>query len=70
MNKEKISRINDLYHKSQNEGLTKEEKEEQTCLRQEYLTAIRQNLGGTLEKVSFVNPDGSITKASDCKATK
>ena len=33
---ERIKRINELYHKSQNEGLTDEEKLEQTILRQEY----------------------------------
>lgn len=67
MEESKLSRINELYHKSQKEGLTEEEKEEQAILRKEYVAAIRNNLRGTLEKVSFVNPDGSITKASDFK---
>ena len=34
---EKIKRINELYHKSQNEGLTEEEKAEQKLLREEYV---------------------------------
>lgn len=67
MEETKLSRINELYHKSQREGLTEEEKEEQALLRKEYVAAIRNNLRGTLEQVSFVNPDGSITKVSDLK---
>ena len=62
-----IDRINELYKKSQSVGLTDEEKSEQERLRAEYIKAIRQNLRGTLERVSFVNPDGSITKAGDKK---
>lgn len=65
MNEKRIERINELYHKSQNIGLSEEEKEEQARLRKEYVAAIRSNLRGTLENVSFVNPDGSVTKASD-----
>ena len=39
---ERIKRINELYHKSQNEGLTDEEKLEQTILRQEYVDSIKR----------------------------
>lgn len=60
-----IDRINELYHKSQAEGLTEEEKAEQKMLRDKYIEAIRKNMRGTLDKVSFVNPDGSITKAGE-----
>lgn len=60
-----IDRINELYNKSQTVGLTEDEKAEQKHLRNEYIKAIRQNMRGTLERVSFVNPDGSITKAGD-----
>jgi uncharacterized protein YnzC (UPF0291/DUF896 family) len=67
MNEIRITRINELYHKSQTAGLTEEEKQEQTMLRKEYIAAIRGNLRGTLENVSFVNPDGSVTKASELK---
>ena len=38
---EKIDRINALYHKSQADGLTDEEKEEQKQLRQDYIQATR-----------------------------
>ena len=37
MNEEKIARINELYHKSKNEGLSPEEAEEQQKLRSEYI---------------------------------
>lgn len=64
MNEEKIARINELYRKSKNEGLTQEEAKEQQQLRQEYIMAIRQNLRGTLNNVSILNPDGSVTDLS------
>ena len=67
MDDQRINRINELYHKSQNEGLNEEEKAEQARLRKEYVAAIRGDLRGTLEHVSFVNPDGSVTKASELK---
>lgn len=70
MDDQRIARINELYHKSQKEGLTEEEKEEQIRLRTEYVASIRRNLRGTLEQVSFVNPDGSVTKATDIKKKK
>ncbi len=60
-----IDRINELYKKSQAEGLTSEEKAEQELLRSKYIEAIRRNLRGTLDNVSFVNPDGSITKPGE-----
>lgn len=65
-----IDRINALYHKSQSVGLTEEEKEEQAKLRKDYIAAIRKNMRGTLEQVSFINPDGSVTKASEAKVSR
>lgn len=55
-----IDRINELYRKSQAEGLTTEEAKEQKRLRQEYIQAFRNNLRGTLETIKIQNPDGSI----------
>lgn len=55
-----IARINELYHKSQAEGLTPEEKEEQARLRQEYIANVRANLRGQLNNIDIVNADGSI----------
>lgn len=67
MNESKIERINELYKKSQKEELTKEEKEEQKKLRQEYVAAIRGNLKEQLNNVSLLNPDGTITELSKKK---
>ena len=41
-----IKRINELYHKSQAEGLTEEEKEEQQSLRRRYIDSVKGNLKG------------------------
>lgn len=60
MNDSKLDRINALYHKSQNEGLSESEKEEQRILRQEYVAAVRANLRGQLNNISIQNPDGTI----------
>ncbi|MBQ1689088.1 MAG: DUF896 domain-containing protein [Lachnospiraceae bacterium] len=70
MNEEKIQRINALYHKSKAEGLTPEEKVEQANLRQEYIRAIRADLRGTLNNVSILNPDGTVTDLKDVRKKK
>jgi len=64
MNDEKLNRINELYRKSKAEGLNEEEKNEQAELRKEYIAAVRQNLRGTLNNISLVDPDGTITELS------
>lgn len=61
MDQDKIDRINTLYHKSQAEGLTDREKEEQASLRREYIQAIRGNLRSNLNNISIQEQDGSIT---------
>lgn len=58
---EKIKRINELYHKSQAEGLTEDEKAEQAKLRAEYVANVRANLKGQLDNMSIKEADGSIT---------
>lgn len=70
MTEEKIQRINELYHKSQKEGLTPEEKEEQARLRYEYIQAIRANLRANLDNISIQNPDGTITNLADVRAVR
>lgn len=55
-----LDRINELYRKSQAEGLTTAEAEEQKALRAEYIKAFRENLRGTLESIKIQNPDGSM----------
>lgn len=67
---EKIKRINALYHKSQAEGLTPEEKEEQARLRKEYVESVRANLRVQLDNISIERPDGSIEKLSDKRKTE
>ena len=62
---EKIKRINELYHKSQAEGLTEEEKAEQAQLRAEYVANVRANLRGQLDNTSIRESDESITDLKD-----
>lgn len=57
---EKIARINELYHKSKNEGLTEAEKEEQAILRREYVDAFKRNLRAQLDNIDIKNEDGTI----------
>ncbi|MDD3414003.1 MAG: DUF896 domain-containing protein [Lachnospiraceae bacterium] len=61
MNEDKIKRINELYRKSQAEGLTQEEVKEQKMLRSEYIAAIKGNLRGQLNNISIQEKDGSVT---------
>lgn len=46
-----IARINSLYKKSKEEGLTEEEKMEQQKLRQEYIEKIKLNFTAQLQNV-------------------
>jgi 5-formyltetrahydrofolate cyclo-ligase len=56
---ERIARINALYHKSQKEGLTDAEKEEQAKLRKEYIASVRGNLRAQLDNITIEKPDGT-----------
>lgn len=56
-----IKRINELSRKSKTEGLTPEEKEEQTKLRNEYRAKVVGNLSSQLEGLKIKHPDGTIT---------
>ena len=58
---EKIKRINELYHKSQAEGLSAEEKDEQARLRKEYINSVTVNLRSQLKNSNIQKEDGSIT---------
>ncbi|MDE6620041.1 MAG: DUF896 domain-containing protein [Lachnospiraceae bacterium] len=62
---EMTKRINELYHKSQAEGLTEEEKAEQAKLRAEYVANVRANLRGQLDNISIQEADGSITNLGE-----
>ena len=56
-----IKRINELSRKSKTEGLTHEEKEEQTKLRNEYRALVIGNLSSQLDGIKIQHPDGTIT---------
>ena len=62
---DKIKRINEVYHKSQAEGLTDAEKKEQQLLRQEYVANVRENLRGQLNNINIQEKDGSITNLGE-----
>lgn len=65
-----IQRINELYHKSKDVGLTPEEKEEQANLRGAYIAAIRRNLRSNIEQIDVANPDGTIESLKDKRKPK
>lgn len=60
MTQEKIQRINELYRKSQSEGLSEAEKKEQDLLRKEYIANVKKNLRNQLNNIDMVNDDGSV----------
>ena len=62
---ERIARINELYRKSQNEGLTEEEKAEQQKLRAEYVANIKAGLRMQLNNIDIQEKDGSITNLGE-----
>lgn len=61
----RIERINELYRKSQAEGLTEEEKKEQASLRSEYIASVRDNLRGQLNHINIQEEDGSVTSLGE-----
>ena len=65
MDNQKISRINELYHKSKSEGLTDEERMEQQTLRREYVDSFKRNLRGQLDQISIQEEDGTITNLGE-----
>ena len=65
MTEERIQRINELYHKSKQEGLTESELEEQKALRKEFIEAIRGDLKSSLNSITIVNPDGTTEDLKD-----
>ena len=64
---EEVKRINELYKKAKENGLTKEEEEEQRELRKKYLLAVRSSLRSSLNNVDIKDADGSITHLRDLK---
>lgn len=71
MTDEGIKRINELYHKAKSsEGLTPEEKEEQSKLRKQFVEDFKRNLRGTLDNIDIKEKDGSITHVKDIPLRK
>lgn len=65
MTEQEIRRINELYHKSKESGLTEAEAAEQADLRRRYIQAIRASLRGDLDSISVQEEDGTITRLKD-----
>ena len=61
MNEKNIARINELYHKSKEKGLTEAERKEQQVLRREYIDSFKRSLRGQLDNISIREADGSNT---------
>lgn len=62
---ELTKRVNELYHKSQDIGLTEDEKKEQDELRKAYVANVRKNLRGQLDNISIVEKDGTVTNLGE-----
>lgn len=60
MDKEMLSRINELAKKKKTVGLTAEEQAEQKELYKVYLGEIRQQFSATLDNVSVKENDGKV----------
>ncbi|MDF2880861.1 MAG: hypothetical protein K0R54_1418 [Clostridiaceae bacterium] len=54
---ELIKKINYLYKKSKDQGLTSEEKDEQKILRKKYIEAIKGNVRAQLDTIKIVPSD-------------
>ena len=61
----KIDRINELYRKSKEVGLTEEEKVEQAELRKAYVANIRAGLKAQLDNIDIQEADGSVTNLGE-----
>ncbi len=59
MEQAKIDRINALARKSNTEGLTPLEREEQRLLREEYIALFRQNMRRQLDAIVYVDEEGN-----------
>lgn len=57
---EVIERINFLYKKSKNEGLTEDEKVEQQKLRQRYIDNVKRNFRSQLDGIKRVPGKGKL----------
>lgn len=62
MEQKKLDRINELAKKSKTVGLSEEEKEEQTVLRNEYRQSVIGNLKSQLDTCYVVDKNGNKKK--------
>ena len=69
MEQKDIARINELARKAKSEGLSEEEKIEQTRLRQAYVAEFRKNLEAQLNSTIIVEPDGTRHKLTPKERT-
>ncbi|NLU10107.1 MAG: DUF896 domain-containing protein [Tepidanaerobacter acetatoxydans] len=69
VSKEQIARINELYKKQKNDGLSEEEKKEQAYLRRLYIDSMKANLKSQLDSIKIVDPSNYCNhqhKDKDC----
>jgi uncharacterized protein YnzC (UPF0291/DUF896 family) len=59
---DKINRINELVRKAKSLGLTEQEQQEQSTLRQEYIQAVRQSFQVNLQSLKIVDEQGNVLK--------
>lgn len=57
-----VNRINELARKAGTEGLTDEEKAEQSALRRAYIDSVKDNLRAQLAGTYVQKEDGSVVK--------
>lgn len=67
MEKKKLDRLSELTRISRERPLTAEEQSERAALRDEYRRAVTGDLRASLESITIVEPDGSLTKVTDMK---
>lgn len=67
MEQKKIDRINELARKSKTVGLSAEEKQEQTALRNEYRRSVIGNLTSQLDECYIVDDKGNKKKVTPKK---
>jgi uncharacterized protein YnzC (UPF0291/DUF896 family) len=70
LSEDKITRINELVHKSKTDGLTESEKKEQQELRNEYVQSVRSSLKANLMSVKVVDEEGTDVTPSRLKKEK
>lgn len=63
-------RINELYHKSKDIGLTDAEKKEQQELRAEYVAEFRKSFRAGMDNYDVLQPDGSVVNLGELRKSR